>query len=114
MENNMGIISFGENIKEKPKDALVTKPEPTEKIITQFFGIVNTGNKSNVLVGPFDSSDKALSKLAEAVETLMADPMTELIPGEDTAVVYEKIDDELFVVQTIDIYAMLEEGEDDE
>ena len=74
----------------------------------QFFGIVNTGNTTRVLVGPFETENQAFNKLYNIVEEMMANPTTELIPNEDTAIIYERMDNHLLIVKQIDIYDLLE------
>ena len=116
----MELISFE---KKKPEENLNIDDQSISQTLSQvnhqesckhqFFGIINSGSKSTILVGPYDDEKKALGKLTLEVEKLMKDPITELIPNEDTAIIYQKIDDELFVSTRIDINEILDEGDEE-
>ena len=112
----MELIDFTKE--EKPKQEAATpkttiEDTPIVSQVMQFFGIINIGAKSIILIGPYDDENKTLSKLIVEVEKLMSKPETELIVGEDSAIVYQKIDDELIVCSKVDINEILDDGDDE-
>jgi len=115
----MDIISFGKQNKSKettePKEAkpiILAEKEFSIKL-PQYFGIINVGNRSTILIGPYDKEEETFSILLKEVNRLMEDPVTELLVSEDSAAVYTLIESELFVVKEFDISSILDE-EDEE
>ena len=99
----MDVISF----KEKPKTEIESSP-----MLSQFFGIINVGPVSKILIGPKDNAQSIMLSLRQQVEKLMENYNTELIVGEDTAVVYELIDNELIPREVVNLLEMLDEDEE--
>lgn len=100
----MGLISKAMGKNEKPINI-------TNNVGLIYFGIINIASQTKILIGPSLDENEIYSTLLQEVKKMMDDPVSEMIVGEDSAAVYQQIDNEAIIVSRIDFGSLLDEDE---